>query len=57
MRLHMMAKVMAILVPFLSFATIYIPNKAHNMLALMLDPHFKCLDVVKTFVGWEKVMD
>jgi hypothetical protein len=26
------------------------------MLALMLDLPFKCLDVVKTFVGWEKVM-
>ncbi len=51
----MMVEVMAILVSFLSFATTYIPNKAHNMLVLMLDPHFKCPDVVKTFVGWKKL--
>jgi hypothetical protein len=53
----MMAKVMAVLAPFLSFVTTYIPNKAHNMLALMLDPRFKCLDVVKAFVGRAKVME
>jgi hypothetical protein len=46
----MMAEVMAFLTPFLSFVTIYIPSKAHNMLALILDPHFKCMDVVKAFV-------
>jgi hypothetical protein len=53
----MMVEMMAILVPFLSFATTFTPNKAHIMLALMLDLHFKCLDVVKTFAGWEKIMD
>jgi hypothetical protein len=53
----MMAKVMAILVPFLSFATTYIPNKAHNMLVLMLDTCFKCLNVVKAFVGRAKTME
>lgn len=53
----MMVEAMAVLVPFLSFETTYTLNKAHNMLTLMLDPHFKCLDVVKTFVGWEKVME
>jgi hypothetical protein len=53
----MMIEMMVVLVPFLSFATTYIPNKAHNMFALMLDLHFKCLDVVKVFVGGEKIMD
>jgi len=53
----MLAEMMVILVAFLSFATIYTPSKAHNMLALMLDPCFKCMDVVKAFVGWAKVME
>jgi hypothetical protein len=53
----MIVEVMAILAPFLSFATTYIPSKAHNMLALMLDMCFKCMDVIKTFVGWVKVME
>jgi hypothetical protein len=52
-----MAEMMAILTPFLSFATTYIPSNAHNMFALMLDLHFKCLDVVKVFMGWAKVME
>jgi hypothetical protein len=53
----MMVEVMAILAPFLSFATTYTPSKAHNMLTLMLGLHFKCMDVVKAFVGWAKVME
>jgi hypothetical protein len=57
LHLRMMAKVMAILAPFLSFATTCTLSKAHNMLALMLDSRFKCLDVVKTFVGHAKVME
>jgi hypothetical protein len=47
----MMVEVTIILTPFLSFTTTYTPSKAHNMFALMLDPHFKCMDVVKAFVG------
>lgn len=57
LHLCMMVEVMVVLAPFLSFATTYTPNKAHNMLALMLDPHFKCLDVVKAFVGRAKVKE
>jgi hypothetical protein len=53
----MMAKVMVVLASFLSFATTCTPSKAHSVLALMLDSCFKCLDVVKTFVGWAKVME
>ncbi len=52
-----MVEVMVILAPFLSFTTTYTPSKAHNMLVLMLDLHFKCMDVVKAFVGWAKVME
>jgi hypothetical protein len=52
----MMVEVQATLAPFLAFASNYNASKAHNMLALMLDPHFKSFDVVKTFVGREKVI-
>jgi hypothetical protein len=53
----MMAEVMEVLVPFLSFATTYIPSNVNNMFALMLDLHFKCLDLVKYFMRWAKVME
>jgi hypothetical protein len=52
----MMAKVITILVPFLSFSSTYNVSKAHNMLALMLDLHCKSLDAVKTFVGKAKMI-
>ncbi len=31
-------------------------SKAHNMLALMFDPRFKSIDVMKTFVGRERMI-
>jgi hypothetical protein len=43
----MMAEVQIVLAPFLTFTFSYNVTKAHNMLALMLDPRFKFLDVVK----------
>jgi hypothetical protein len=52
--IHM--KILVVLVPFLAFSYAYNLNKAHNMLALMLDPRFKSLDVVKTIVGRAKVI-
>lgn len=52
--MHMTAKVHAILAPFLAFASTYSANKAYNMLAWMLDPHFKSLNATKTFVGCVK---
>jgi hypothetical protein len=51
----MMAKVHAILAPFLTFSFTYNANKAYNMLVRMLDSHFKSLDAAKTFVGCVKV--
>jgi len=53
--MHMMAKVHAILAPFLTFSFTYNANKAYNMLVRMLDSHFKSLDAAKTFVGCVKV--
>jgi hypothetical protein len=52
----MMVEVQDILTPFLAFTLSYNVNKAHNMLALMLELHFKSLDVVKTFIKWAKVI-
>jgi hypothetical protein len=34
----------------------YNASKAHNMLAFMLDPHFKSLDVVKVFFEQANVL-
>jgi hypothetical protein len=56
LKVHIMAKVEATLIPFLAFTFSYNASKAHNMLALMLDSHFKSFDVVKVFVGWAKVI-
>jgi hypothetical protein len=49
--MHMMVKVLTTLVLFLSFSSTSYVSKVQNMLALMLDPHSKYLDVVKTLVG------
>jgi hypothetical protein len=56
LRVHMMVEVQTILTPFLAFTFSYNANKAHNMLALMLEPHFKSFDVVKAFIGRAKVI-
>ncbi len=55
LRVCMMAKIQVVLAMFLAFASTYNASKADNMLALMLDPCFKSFDVVKAFVGWEKI--
>jgi hypothetical protein len=52
----MMTKVEATLTPFLAFTFSYNASKAHNILALMLDSHFKSFDVVEVFVGHAKVI-
>jgi hypothetical protein len=46
----MMAKVQAVLAPFMAFTYSYNASKVHNMLVFVLDPCFKSLDVVKAFV-------
>ncbi len=51
-----MGEIMVVLDPFFTFASTYIITKAHNMLALMLNLHFKSLDVVKHFVKKAKVI-
>ncbi len=56
LRVCMIVEIQVLLAPFLAFASTYNVSKAHNMLALMLNSHFKSLDVMKTFVGWEKTI-
>lgn len=42
----MMTKVISILFLFLTFASTYNHAKAHNMLAIMLNLHFKNMKVI-----------
>jgi myosin-crossreactive antigen len=39
---------------FLSFLKKYENKKAHNMISLMLDPKFKSLGIISSFVGKER---
>jgi hypothetical protein len=43
----MMAQIINILTMFLAFALAYNQAKVHNMLAIMLDLHFKNMKVIK----------
>jgi hypothetical protein len=52
----MMVQVLVVLSPFMAFAYVYNPSKAHNMLALMLDMQFKSFDVMKTLIKWANVI-
>ncbi len=47
LQVRMMVEFQVVLAPFLTFTSFYNANKAHNMLALLLDPLFKSCDVVK----------
>jgi len=46
----MMMQVINNLSPFLAFALTYNQTKVHNMLAIMLDPCFKNMKVIRDFV-------
>jgi hypothetical protein len=50
------AKVQVFLVLFLAFASTFNVSKAHNMLVLILDQHFKSLDAMKVVVGRAKLI-
>ncbi len=50
-KLRMMGQVLNALGPFLAFSESYIVAKAHNMLAIMLDPCFKNMKIMWDFVG------
>ena len=44
-----------VLAPFLAFATSFVKDKAHNMLALGLDSIFKELICITKFIGRHRV--
>jgi hypothetical protein len=44
-------EVLKVIKPFLEFLKTFDFNQVHNMLILMLDPCFKILKVMKSFVG------
>ncbi len=50
-KLRMIGQVFNASGPFVAFSQSYITTKAHNMLAIMLDPHFKNMKVTWDFVG------
>jgi hypothetical protein len=39
---------------FLSFLRVYDKRKSHNMISLMLDPRYKSLHIISSFVGREQ---
>jgi hypothetical protein len=42
---------------FLSFINCYNASKVHNMLAFMLDPHFKDFSLVRDYVGHASIIE
>jgi hypothetical protein len=50
-KLRMMMQVINIVSPFLAFVLAYNQAKVHNMLAIMFNPHFKNMKVLRDFVG------
>jgi hypothetical protein len=51
--LNIRREVINVLDSFLSFLKIYDNTKAHNVVSLMLDPRFKILCIISSFVGKE----
>jgi hypothetical protein len=47
-------EVCVVLKSFLSFLRKFEEKKAHNMFSLMLDPRFKSLSLVSSFIGREQ---
>ncbi len=46
---NMWMEMIKIIKPFLEFLRSFDAQHAHNMMAIMLDPHFKALRIVKTW--------
>jgi hypothetical protein len=52
----MQKQVVQVLNPFLPFMASFQKTKAHNMLAMILDPRFKGLGLVIQYVGKERTL-
>jgi hypothetical protein len=52
----MQTKIISVLKLLLAFASLVQPHHAHNMLVIMFDPHFKKLQLIGNYVGFELAM-
>jgi hypothetical protein len=52
----MQKQVVQVLDPFLPFMLSFQPHKAHNMLAMVLNPHYKGFELVILYVGKEMAL-
>ncbi len=50
---HMKRQVLEVLWPFISFMHVIDKKKGHNMLALMLDPRYKSMHLMTSYLGRE----
>jgi hypothetical protein len=48
---NMRLEVIKVIKHFLEFPNSFYAKQPHNMMAIMLDPHFKALQIVENFVG------
>ncbi len=51
--IHMKHQMLIVLQPFPSFLHVFYKKRCHNMLAFMLDPRFKSLQLMINYVGRE----
>jgi hypothetical protein len=51
----MVVEIINVLHPFLGFAKSFFRDKVHNMVALMLDPHFKGMDCIMDYNSRDQV--
>ncbi len=48
---NMRLEVIKVIKPFLQFLTAFDGRQVHNMMVIMLDPHFKSLHIVENLLG------
>ncbi len=53
---NMRLEVIKVIKPFLEFLSFFYARQAHNMMAFMLDPHFKALQIVENLVRRRNVI-
>jgi hypothetical protein len=56
LKIRKQKQVIVVLEPFFSFMLGFQPHKAHNMLALMLDPRYKGLRLIINYIGKEQAL-
>jgi hypothetical protein len=56
LKYQMQIEIIGALKLFLAFASSFQPRHVHNMLVIMLGPHFKSLQLIGDYVGLELTM-